>query len=287
MVLFITRIAIMTVINTNMQASSARQALVENHRSLSSAMEKLSTGSRINSSADDAAGIAIGNKFTTQIRSLDVAVRNSNDGISMLSTADGATSTMTSMLTRMRELSIQSASDTYSQSDRNALQSEFLQLQEQTKDVINSTSWNGMKLLKGEAGSGGTVNFQVGAGNTDSIALPLATLNSSDVSAALATTVKIDTQTGASASIDLIDKAIKQIDGERGRWGAVMNRLTYAADNATNVSLNSSASRSRIMDTDYAQATAELAKSMILNQAGSAMLSQANQQPYYVLALLS
>lgn len=277
----------MTVINTNMQASSARQALVENHRSLSSSMEKLSTGSRINSSADDAAGIAIGNKLTTQIRSLDVAVRNANDGISMLSTADGATSTMTSMLTRMRELSIQSASDTYSQSDRNALQSEFLQLQEQTKDVINSTSWNGMKLLKGEAGSGGTVNFQVGAGNTDSIALPLATLNSSDVSAALATTVKIDTQTGASASIDLIDKAIKQIDGERGRWGAVVNRLTYAADNSNNVSQNSSESRSRIMDTDYAQATAELARSMILNQAGSAMLSQANQQPYYVLALLS
>ena len=277
----------MTTINTNTQASGARQALVENQRSLSSAMEKLSTGYRINSASDDAAGIAIGNKLTTQIRSLDVAVRNANDGISMLSTADGATNTMSSMLIRMRELSIQSANDTYSQSDRDALQSEFLQLQEQTEDVINNTSWNGMKLLKGEAGSGGTVNFQVGAGNTDSIALPLATLNSSDVSTALGSGVKIDSQSDAVLAIDKIDKALAQIDAERGTWGGVMNRLTYAADNAVNVSTNSSASRSRIMDTDYAKTTAELARSMILDQAGSAMLSQANQQPYYVLALLS
>lgn len=277
----------MTTINTNTQASGARQALVENQRSLSSAMEKLSTGYRINSASDDAAGIAIGNKLTTQIRSLDVAVRNANDGISMLSTADGATNTMSSMLIRMRELSIQSANDTYSQSDRDALQSEFLQLQEQTEDVINNTSWNGMKLLKGEAGSGGTVNFQVGAGNTDSIALPLATLNSSDVSTALGSGVKIDSQSDAVLAIDKIDKALAQIDVERGTWGGVMNRLTFAADNAVNVSTNSSASRSRIMDTDYAKTTAELARSMILDQAGSAMLSQANQQPYYVLALLS
>lgn len=277
----------MTTINTNTQASGARQALVENQRSLSSAMEKLSTGYRINSASDDAAGIAIGNKLTTQIRSLDVAVRNANDGISMLSTADGATNTMSSMLIRMRVLSIQSANDTYSQSDRDALQSEFLQLQEQTEDVINNTSWNGMKLLKGEAGSGGTVNFQMGAGNTDSIALPLATLNSSDVSTALGSGVKIDSQSDAVLAIDKIDKALAQIDVERGTWGGVMNRLTFAADNAVNVSTNSSASRSRIMDTDYAKTTAELARSMILDQAGSAMLSQANQQPYYVLALLS
>lgn len=277
----------MTTINTNTQASGARQALAENQRSLSSAMEKLSTGYRINSASDDAAGIAIGNKLTTQIRSLDVAVRNANDGISMLSTADGATNTMSSMLIRMRELSIQSATDTYRQSDRDALQSEFLQLQEQTEDVINNTSWNGMKLLKGEAGSGGTVNFQVGAGKTDSIALPLATLNSSDVSTALGAGVKIDSQNNAVLAIDKIDKALAQIDVERGTWGGVMNRLTFAADNAVNVSTNSSASRSRIMDTDYAKTTAELARSMILDQAGSAMLSQANQQPYYVLALLS
>jgi flagellin len=127
----------------------------------------------------------------------------------------------------------------------------------------------------------------VGSSSSDSIALPLAELNSNDVAAALGNSAAIDTRSKAIASIDLIDKAMVQIDGERSQWGAMMNRLTYAADNASNVSMNTSASRSRIMDTDYAQATAELARSMIMNQAGTAMLSQANQQPYYVLALLS
>jgi flagellin len=225
--------------------------------------------------------------MTTQIRSLDVAVRNANDGISMLQTADGATSEMTSMLVRMRELAIQSANDTNGQDERDALQSEFLQLQQQAANTVSNTSWNGMKLLKGEAGTAGVVKFHVGSSSSDSIALPLAELNSNDVAAALGNSAAIDTRSKAIASIDLIDKAMVQIDGERSQWGAMMNRLTYAADNASNVSMNTSASRSRIMDTDYAQATAELARSMIMNQAGTAMLSQANQQPYYVLALLS
>ena len=274
-------------VNTNVKSLAAQQALVVNQRAMDQSMARLATGQRINSAADDAAGLAIGNKLTTQIRGLDMAVRNANDGISMLQTADGATSEMTSMLVRMRELAIQSANDTNSQSDRDALQSEFLQLQEQTTNTISNTSWNGMKLLKGEAGSAGTVNFHVGASSADSIALPLADMNSDDVAAALAATVLISDRTNATAAIDLIDKAMVQIDGDRSRWGAMINRLTHAADNASNVSMHSSASRSRIMDTDYAQTTAELARSMILNQAGTAMLSQANQQPYYVLALLS
>jgi flagellin len=275
------------VVNTNVKSIAAQQALAVNHRAMEKSMAQLSTGQRINSSADDAAGLAIGNKLTTQIRGLDMAVRNANDGISMLQTADGATSEMTSMLVRMRELAIQSANDTNSVSDRSALQSEFLQLQEQTTNTISNTSWNGMKLLKGEAGSAGAVNFHVGASSADSIALPLADMNSDDVAAALAATVLISDRTNATAAIDLIDKAMVQIDGDRSRWGAMINRLTHAADNASNVSMHSSASRSRIMDTDYAQATAEMARSLILNQAGTAMLSQANQQPYYVLALLS
>jgi flagellin len=160
-------------------------------------------------------------------------------------------------------------------------------LQEQTSNTILNTSWNGMKLLDGDAGTSGSVRFQVGAQGGDSIALPLATLNSGDVSSALSSSVLIDSQADANASIDLIDKALVQIDEARSQWGAVMNRLTHAADNASQVSLNSSESRSRILDTDYAKATAELARSMILNEAGSAMLSQANQQPYYVLSLLS
>jgi flagellin len=276
-----------TVVNTNVLSLASQQSMVVNQRAMDKSMAQLATGQRINSVADDAAGLAIGNKMTTQIRSLDVAVRNANDGISMLQTADGATSEMTSMLVRMRELAIQSANDTNGQDERDALQSEFLQLQQQAANTVSNTSWNGMKLLKGEAGTAGVVKFHVGSSSSDSIALPLAELNSNDVAAALGNSAAIDTRSKAIASIDLIDKAMVQIDGERSQWGAMMNRLTYAADNASNVSMNTSASRSRIMDTDYAQATAELARSMIMNQAGTAMLSQANQQPYYVLALLS
>jgi flagellin len=276
-----------TVVNTNVKSLVAQQALAVNHRAMDKSMAQLATGQRINSVADDAAGLAIGNKMTAQIRSLDVAVRNANDGISMLQTADSATSGMNSMLVRMRELAIQSANDTNGQSERDALQSEFLQLQQQAANTITNTLWNGMKLLKGEPGTAGTVKFHVGANSTDSIAMPLADLDSSDVSTALGNSAAIDTRSKATASIDLIDKAMVQIDSKRSQWGAMMNRLTYAADNASNVSMNTSASRSRIMDTDYAQATAELARSMIMNQAGTAMLSQANQQPYYVLALLS
>lgn len=276
-----------TVVNSNVKSLAAQQALVVNQRALDKSMVQLATGQRINSVADDAAGLAIGNKMSAQIRSLDMAVRNANDGISMLQTADGATSEMTSMLIRMRELAIQSANDTNGQAERDALQSEFLQLQQQTASTVSNTSWNGMKLLKGEAGTAGVIKFHVGASSSDSIALPLTELNSADVAAALATTASIDTRDKATAAIDLIDKAMVQLDGERSQWGSMMSRLAHSADNATNVSMNTSASRSRIMDTDYAQATAELARSMIMNQAGTAMLSQANQQPYYVLALLS
>ncbi|MBP6275774.1 MAG: flagellin FliC [Limnohabitans sp.] len=274
-------------VNTNVKSLAVQQALVVNQRSMDKSMAQLATGQRINSVSDDAAGLAIGNKMTAQIRSLDMAVRNANDGISMLQTADGATSEMTDMLIRMRELAIQSANDTNGQDERDALQAEFLQLQEQAANTVTNTSWNGMKLLKGEAGTAGVVKFHVGASSSDSIALPLAELNSNDVAAALGNSAAIDTRSKATASIDLIDKAMVQIDSERSQWGAMMSRLTYAADNASNVSMHTSASRSRIMDTDYAQATAELARSMILNEAGTAMLSQANQQPYYVLALLS
>lgn len=275
------------VVNTNVNSSIAQHALTSNQRILEKSMAQLSTGQRINSASDDAAGLAIGNKLSTQVRSLNQAVRNANDGISMLQTADGATSQMTAMLVRMRELAIQSANDTYDQNGRNALQTEFSQLQAEIGNAISNTSWNGMKLLDGGAGSGGSVSFHVGSSNADSITLPLASLNTyTEVTSALSNSVSIASRTGSTSAVALIDTAITKIDGERGTWGAMMNRLTYAADNATNVALNTNASKSRIMDADYAQATAEMARAMILDQAGSAMLSQANQQPMYVLALL-
>lgn len=276
----------MTVVNTNTQALIARDALTINTRHLTQSMAQLSTGLRVSSASDDAAGLTIGNKMTSQIRSLNQAVRNANDGISMLQTADAATDQMSQMLVRMRELAIQSANDTNGQDERDALQTEFEGLQSQLSHTISNTSWNGMKLLEGDAGSNGTIYFQVGAQETDNIALPLTSLNSSDVATALGNSTSISSQSNASSALSAIDNALTQIDGERSTWGATMNRLTYAADNATNVSMNSATSRSRIMDTDYAQTTAEMARALILDQAGSAMLSQANQQPMYVLALL-
>ena len=275
------------VVNTNIAAIATQNALVHNQKSLEKSMAQLSTGQRINSAADDAAGLAIGNKMTTQIRSLNQAVRNANDGISMLQTADAATSQMSQMLFRMRELAVQSANGTNYTSERDALQLEFSGLQTQLSNTISNTAWNGMNLLAGGVGSGGSVSFQVGSGSAESISMPLATLNSDDVTTVLdSSATSIGIAADAQTSLATIDDAISQIDSERGKWGAMMNRLTFAADNATNVSLNSAVSRSRIMDTDYAQATAEMARAMILNQAGMAMLSQANQQPMYVLALL-
>lgn len=275
-----------TIVNTNVSSIGAKNALAHSQRSLEKSMQQLSTGHRINSAADDAAGLAIGNKLGTQIGSLNQAVRNANDGISMLQTADGASGQMVAMFQRMRELAIQAGNDTNDQSGRDALNLEFTELQSEISNSISNTSWNGKQLLDLGSGSSTTVYFHVGPSSSDNIALPLASFDSSDVQTALSN-ASIDSLSNATSSLSLIDNAITQIDTERGKWGSMMNRLTFAADNATNVSLNTSASRSRIMDTDYAQATAEMARAMILDRAGSAMLSQANQHPMYVLALLS
>lgn len=274
----------MTVINTNIKAVTAQNALAANQRDLSSTMQQLATGRRINSAADDAAGLAISNKMTSQIRSLDMAVKNANDGISLLQTADAASSELTGMLNRMRELAIQSANDIYTDEQRNSLNNEVGELQAEMNNIIQNTQWNGMRILDGGAGSSGTVTLQVGAQGADRVTVDMSSLNSGAVSSAQS--IDISTRDGANSALATIDSAIAQIDESRGRWGAVVNRLTYAADNAANVSLNSQAARSRINDTDYAKATAELARTLILDQAGAAMLSQANQQPYYVLALL-
>jgi flagellin len=275
----------MTTINTNTNALAVKNAAVINQRDMAKAMEQLSTGRRINSASDDAAGLSIRNKMSSQILSLDQAVRNANDGISMLQTADGATSEVTSMLIRMRELSIQSANDIYTDEQRDGLNAEVTELKAELLNVLENTEWNGTKFLKGEAGNAGSVIFQVGASATDQITLTMSDL-SADADVSAIQSIDITTQSGANTAIGDLDLAIAFIDSERSKWGAVTNRLTHSADNAINVSMNSKAARSRIDDADYAQATAELARSMILDQAGAAMLSQANQQPMYVLALL-
>jgi flagellin len=278
----------MSVVNTNVNAAVAKQSMVVNQRALSTSLEQLSTGKRINSASDDAAGLAIGTKLGSRIISLDMAVRNANDGISLLQTADGAAGVLSDMLFRVRELAIQSANDTNSSTDRSAIQVEVASLQSQIGNVLANTEWNGMQVLRGGAGSSGTVAFHIGPASTDSVSLNMSTLDTGSLASAQTTgAVDVSTRLGATNSLSVIDSALTEISSARSLWGATSNRLMHAADNAANVSLNSSASRSRIMDTDYAQTTAELARAMILDQAGAAMLSQANQQPMYVLSLLS
>lgn len=393
----------MSVINTNTKSIVAQNALTVNNRSMSKAMEQLSTGKRINTAADDAAGLAISNKMTSQIKGLNQAVRNANDGISMLQTAEGAMVEITNMMQRMREIAIQSSNDTNTADDRNYLDLEFQQLKAEAQRITENTEWNGMNVMDGSFAGNGAANkglfkFQVGANANqtieqtigkvgygtssgtaaiaattaagasaaqvstltiagtyaagDSITVNMAgkshvyTVTSKDVEsataatnlAAIATSLKealnadadfkdanitiagtspaitfthgtnnvafdisssvssgelgsirelgVKTLTTANSAVVGLDNALKNINEARADIGAKINRLTYAADNLTNVSQNTSASRSRVLDTDYATATTELARTQIISQAATAMLAQANQAPQSVLSLL-
>ena len=277
----------MSVVNSNISAVVAQRAMATNQRDLSTAMTRLSTGKRVNGSADDAAGIAIGNKMSTRIASLNMAVRNANEGISFLQSADGAAGTLSDMLFRMKELAIQSSNDTNSSSDRSSLQKEVSALQSQIGNILSNTEWNGMKTLKGGAGTSGSVSFHVGASTADAFTVDMKSLDTAALAnAQTSVSINLATRSGATNALSTINDALTQIDKARTQWGATANRLVHAADNAANVSLNTSASRSRIIDADYAQSTADLARAMILDQAGAAMLTQANQKPMYVLALL-
>jgi len=377
----------MTVINTNIKSLVSQNAMVKNNRDLSSAMEQLSTGKRINSAADDAAGLAISSRMTSQITGLNQAIRNGNDSVSMLQTTEGAMIEMTNMLQRMRELSIQSSNDTYTEIDRGYLDLEFQQLKTEVNRITRDTQWNGMDVLNGafknDAGQVGRFRFQVGsnegqvithtiaamgfqestgtatlaaskltlAGNFsvgDTLTVKVGTISSSytvsgndllsgDPTATLATIgtnmakkfaadlnqvvsntggeltfatppaaasdvvmapvnkdgaltnikdLNIKTNSSSNAAIEQVDTAINRLNTERAGLGAVINRLTYAVDNLANVSQNTSESRSRIMDADYAKSSSELARTQIIAQAATAMLAQANQQPQTVLQLL-
>ena len=405
----------MTVINTNTAAALTANALTKNERAMSQAMERLSTGQRINSASDDAAGLAISSRMTSQINGLNQAVRNANDGISMVQTEDGAMIEVTNMLQRMRELAVQSASGTNSATDRTALNTEFAALISQIDQIGDDTQWNGTNLLDGTVGTSGEVAFQVGAnadqtvshtfadvdgtsllaasdddvttgtvvttgsslrtydakldddvtykvGDTITFSLQSITGSSTKVYYAAkvttvssggvtgitmhgssteittsattianttedgnitlvvtasndldftstttntagadyvladftiargvvvgAATMNIGTVKGASNAISSIDEAISTVNTARSTSGASINRLEYAADNLSNVSQNASASRSAILDADYASETTELARTQIIQQAATAMLSQANQQAQSVLALL-
>lgn len=286
----------MSVINTNVSATLTQNAITKNERAMSSAMEQLSTGKRINSASDDAAGLAIASRMTAQIEGLSQAVRNANDAISLIQTADGALTEVTSMLQRMRQLAVQAASDTNTSTDRTALNTEFGLLRTEIDRIADNTQWNGENVLDGSAGSMGALDFAVGANADQTISITIKNF-SSDGTAASSTAAAsnvtddisssaITSVTFANAAITALDTAIDQVNSERATLGATVNQLQYAADNLLNVKSNAEASRSRIEDTDYAKATTELARTQIIQQAATAMLAQANQIPQTVLALL-
>lgn len=295
----------MAVVNTNVNASIAQNALSRNERAMNTAMERLSTGQRINSASDDAAGLAIASRMTSQIRGLDTGIRNAADAISMISTADGALIEVTNMLQRMRELALQASNGTTTEADRNYLNAEYQNLVSEIERISANTEWNGRTILKGSANATGdsTVAFQVGANGGQTVAVNFGNISQDsgsggtvfetfETSGTMTAGAFISAQTTASAittataAITQIDSAITAVNSQRATFGAAMNQLTYAVDNLSNVRVNAEASRSRILDADYAAETSELARTQIISQAGTAMLAQANQLPQTVLSLL-
>lgn len=285
----------MAVVNTNVNASIAQNALVRNERSMNQAMERLSTGQRINSASDDAAGLAIGSRMTSQIRGLETGIRNANDAVSMVATADGALIEVTNMLQRMRELALQASNGTTTSADRSYLSSEYANLLAEIDRIAENTQWNGKTILNHITTASSTFKYQVGANGGQTIAVDFG--NMTDTVSGVFTEIKashnvITSTTTASAlsqgtsAVVAIDSAITAVNSQRATFGAAMNQLTYAVDNLSNVKVNSEAARSRVLDTDYAAETSELARTQIIQQAGTAMLAQANQLPQTVLSLL-
>ena len=375
----------MATINTNMSAKVAANSLVRNDRTMGATMERLSTGLRINSAKDDAAGLAISSKMTSQIRGLDQAVRNANDAISMIQVAEGAMKEVTNMFQRMRELAVQAISDSNTANDRKALNNEYKQLSAEVQRIGENTQWNGTNILDDSIGTAGVSTFQVGANANQTIDVDFGNLSQNDVSATLTSntvitldkvpadgdvltfkvddnqflsiefasasadigslTIKATDSTGATvtaanddgnaitaawavaaktvtlttassgtqvlsdvsvsrgthapvagtdittrafatSALSVLDQGIQNVNDTRALLGASMSRLEYASDNLQNVSQNASAARSRVLDADYATETTELARTQIIQQAGTAMLSQANQSQQSVLSLL-
>ena len=266
----------MSVINTNISAMKAANASASANKALGTAMERLSTGKRINSAKDDAAGLAIANSMTSQIRGMNQGIRNANDGISMAQTAEGALAEVTNMFQRMRELKVQYDNGTYSADDKANINAEMDALATQVGKVLTDTQFNGTSLFSGAAAS---VTIQAGANASDTV-----TLNVGGLSANTAiTTVTTNPDTATLANYDT---AIKTISTFRAGMGASQNQLESAVTNLGNNIANLADARSRIEDTDYSTETTALAKAQILGQASNAMLAQANQSQQNVLSLL-
>ena len=276
-------------INTNIVSLNAQRNLNASQSSLATSMQRLSSGLRVNSAKDDAAGLAIAERMNTQVRGMNVAVRNANDGISLAQTAEGALGKIGENLQRMRELAVQSANDTNGTSDRTALDNEFKQLASENKRIIDNTKFNGQALLTGAGGNAGVFQFQVGANTSADNQISITT---TDVATAIGPNVQGSAATlGATAAsaltaVDNIDAAINSVNSSRSTYGASQNRFEAVISGLQVAAENQAASRSRVMDADFASETANLSRAQILQQAGTAMIAQANQLPQQVLSLL-
>lgn len=275
----------MSVINTNMSSLISQKNLNSSRNALGTAMERLSSGMRINSAKDDAAGQAIANRMTSQIKGMDQAQRNANDGISMIQTTEGALNQINNNLQRVRELAVQAASDTNDVADRESIQTEITQRVEEIDRVAKSASFNGIKLLDGTNTS---LQIQIGA-NTDaedSIGINLTDATTAGLAVDGLTAGAVTDATTAYTTIDAVDNALKTVDTARSNLGATLNRFDSVISNLQNSQTNLSAARSRIEDADYAKEVASMTRAQILQQAGTSVLAQANQIPQGVLSLL-
>ena len=288
----------MSVINTNVKALYTHAALKTTEAGSLKAMQQLSTGKRINSAKDDAAGLAIAARMTQQIEGLNQGIRNAGDAIAMIQTTEGATDSITTMLLRISELSMQAANDTYSDTQRSFLNNEFSQLKAEIIRMSKTHEWNGFKILAGASRDGSNATplslyFQIGDSADQRIQVDLPNFGDKGTVTNLIFKTKdlsadssIATVTGAQEVLDLAKLALDKVSESRSMMGAAMNRLEYVISNLTNVSMNSSASRSQIQDADYATASTALAKSQIMEQAATAVLAQANTSQQTVLKLL-
>lgn len=275
------------IINHNLNAMNAHRNMTSNVNSAAKAMEKLSSGLRINRAGDDAAGLAISEKMRGQIRGLDQASRNAQDGISLIQTAEGALNETHSILQRMRELAVQGANDTNVGEDRDQIGKEIVQLQAEIDRIADQTEFNTKKLLNTNT-EAATIVFQVGANKDQIIQLDIGNMTAASLGVAAAS-VKIDNTTSATAiskAITIINAAINKVSTERAKLGAYQNRLEHTINNLNTSSENLQAAESRIRDVDMAKEMMNYSKNNILQQAAQAMLAQANQQPQGVLQLL-
>ena len=273
----------MSVINTNISAIKASNASNAANKALGTAMERLSSGKRINSAKDDAAGLAIATTMTSQVRGMSQGIRNANDGISLAQTAEGALSEVSNMLQRVRELAVQSASGTYQTSDRTYMQSEVTALTQQVDNVLTGTKFNGNALFSKTAGTDVTFAIQVGAQSGETITLTSKAIDGTKIDA---TALDVTDATKAATTITNVDAALGNVNAARAGLGAGQNRLESAVNNLTSNVTNLSDARSRIEDADYSSETTAMAKAQILSQASTAMIAQANQSQQNVLSLL-